>query len=316
MACVLECYLELYKTDPSESLKKRIDFYSKWLVENAIKNNGSFSWGTPFTWKSGETIYELGTGFNVVTAWTASAFFSKYECFKDAESESTLKAIYLFFTDVLERTEVAPDQVCFSYSPLKKDFIHNANLFASEFLIRYGKTFGVKEAVDLGMKGVNYSISQVLEDGSLAYYGKESPYHSAFNDSYHCSYEIRMLHSIWKLTDDPKISEAYRNYLNYFKNNFYSKGLIPLRKGESYPVDITSQAETMILFSQLAPDHDGLNSYLIETVQSTITHFQTPKGYFKYKQLNSKTTIGMPYIRWSQGWMALALAKSLSQVKP
>lgn len=312
MGCMMHTYLNLYSIDENESHLKKSNQYRKWLLENTATHAENISWGTPFKWKSGSVVYELGTPFNVVTAWNASAFMKRYELLKDPEDLKILHSIYAFFTTELIQSKSEDGSICFSYSSVKGDFIHNANLFAAEFLISYGKLTENNEAIDLGRSACKYTLAQQLESGLITYYGKESDFYSEFNDSYHSSYEIRMLNSIFALTGWDFVKKAAEKYKGYYLENYYVNGEIKLKKNKSGPTDISSQADGILLFSAEKESVDR-NPHLTETIKYTLTNFQSNKGFFFYKKLKSGHMIKAPYIRWAQGWMALALSDVLKK---
>jgi hypothetical protein len=75
---------------------------------------------------------------------------------------------------------------------------------------------------------------------------------------------------------------------------------------KTYPIDIHSAAEGIIVFTRLR-ELDAKNLDWAKRIALwTITNMQDPKGYF-YFQKHRHYCNRIPYMRWSQAWMFKAL---------
>jgi hypothetical protein len=97
----------------------------------------------------------------------------------------------------------------------------------------------------------------------------------------------------------------------YFENQFEPGGKSYWRIPKKYPVEIHNQSQGILTFIRSTEDpayHDFANiiaDFTIENMQDKRS------GYFYYRLLpNYKITI--PYMRWSEAWMMLALAELTS----
>jgi hypothetical protein len=308
MACMFRAYLEIYEFTKHEKYLTQIQKYRDWLIENRCKTYQNFCWGTPFAWRSGDIIYEKGTPFTVVTAWVGDAFHKSYTIFKEQEDLDVCLSICKFFVEDLIISEKSDDEICFSYSPLKRDYVNNANLFAAEFLMRIGSVVDDNQFKNKAKKAVYYSINHQLDNGMITYLGRESAMYSFRNDSYHSSYEIRMLYSYWVLSGDETVKKAIDKYLEYYLTQYYKPdGRIVLSEKAPNVVDITALSDAILMFYLLQDDYD-VKDKLAAVMDFTIGKMQDKKGFFYYKVLSNNYVIKIPYIRWAQGWMAMALA--------
>ncbi len=74
------------------------------------------------------------------------------------------------------------------------------------------------------------------------------------------------------------------------------------------PLFVHNQSQGIITFS-LLKDYDPSFLPFAQTIADwTIKHMQSPKGYFYYR-LTPLFKNKIPYMRWGQGWMMLALAE-------
>jgi len=285
-----------------------------WLKANKDSETHGFGWGYPFDWQS-QMLIPAGTPNGIVTTAVGEAFWKHFKFFGDKESLNVCTKICEFLSG-LPVDEVARDQICFSYTPLFLNHVHNLNLFVAEFLIKTGMETGNSTWIELGNKAVHYTISNQAETGAFDYNG---PPEKALNhfDNYHTGFVLRMLYSIWKLTGRAEVHAALQKGYQYYVAHFFENGRIPkLMPDKKYRIDIHSCAEGVNCLSALSPSFpEGLK--LAENILAwTIENLQDKSGYFYYGILKSRFT-GMPfkskipYIRWSQAWMLRAMSSFL-----
>ena len=95
----------------------------------------------------------------------------------------------------------------------------------------------------------------------------------------------------------------------YAKMQFNHEGRSYYRIPSQWPVEIHNQAQGIISFSRW-----GKSNEQYELAQSileySVTNMRSSKGFFFYKKY-PWITIKIPFIRWSQAWMFLALEEFL-----
>lgn len=307
---LFETYLNLYSISNDSAYLAKAEHYRNWLLENRSKFYPEHGWGTPFEWRAGDVTYKTGEPFAVVNAWVGSAFFKSHKITGNQDDLEVCNSICEFFINRLHISNVSDGKICFSYSAVKPNFINNSNLFVAEFLIRIGKETQNQRYIDLGKKAANYSVGTQLDSGVLPYFGPEEKKALKY-DSYHSGYEIRMLYSIYEHIGDTIFLDAAKKYLDFFIKHFLDGDRIQTKANKKYPVDITSAAETILLLNhvrEILPmdetQHKGIVSWIIDNLQ-------TKKGWFIYRIQRPGVKIKIPYIRWGEAWMALALSDTL-----
>ena len=282
-----------------------------WLKVNKVTKFQGFGWGYPFDWQS-KMLIPTGTPNGIVTTAAGEAFWKHYQLFNDRESLDYCVRICEFLSK-LPVDQINQDQICFSYTPLFINHVHNLNLFVAEFLIKTGKETGNLGWIDLGNKAVNYTISNQLGNGAFDYNGPpEKPLNHI--DHYHTGFVLRMLHSIWKLTDRADVYHVLEKCYRHYIAHFFEDGRIPkLMPDKKYRLDIHSCAESINCLSELSTTFpEGLD--LAKNILNwTINNLQDKSGYFYYGILKSRFTgipfkSKIPYIRWGQAWMLRALS--------
>ncbi|MDX2362882.1 MAG: hypothetical protein QNK23_18875 [Crocinitomicaceae bacterium] len=303
LGCMLHTYVNLQARGESD-YSSEIELYRTKLIEQRSSFSEEYCWGVPFAWESGGVEFEEGTPFAVVANWIGIAFLELYKLNgKKEDLEIAISACEFVLKD-LPRTS-KEGRVCFSYSPLKKDTINNANLFAADLLIRVGDECDKAEYLEIGKRAVDFSIDTQLESGLIPYYAEGG---NTFNDSYHSSYEMQCIYRAWKITGEDRFKISFDKYWEYYLTNYYhSDGTISKYSMKKYPVDSTSLADALILFAEIREDVN-VKDYADAVLENLRLNWQSKEGYFYYKEKKRNSMVNIPYIRWTQGWMALGLS--------
>ncbi|MDO9578417.1 MAG: hypothetical protein Q7J16_11075 [Candidatus Cloacimonadales bacterium] len=314
MALLARGYLDLYRVTQKNDFLEKSKFCIDFLIKNANKKYSGFGWGYPFDWQS-TSLIPKNTPNGIVSTAVGDAFWSLYEFTNEQKYLSLCKEICTFLIN-LPIDYIKKDQICFSYAPSAINHIHNLNLFIAEFLIKVGQEVNNGEWVDLGLKAVNYTVNNQLSNGSFDYNGPpEKPYN--FIDNYHTGFILRMLHNIWKLTENQEIYMCLEKCYKHYIDNFFEDGKIPkLHPNRKYPVDIHSCAESINCLTQLKQTFP--EGYKIAQNISiwTIENLQDETGYFYYgirksRFIRKSYVSKVAYLRWGQSWMLKALSNLL-----
>jgi hypothetical protein len=318
MALFAKAYLNMFEITSDIKYRKKAELCLEWLSDNKSKGFKNNAWGYPFDWQSG-VFTPAGTPASVVCNAVGDAFWKAWKLFGDQKYLDICTGLCKFYLEDLNVDVMNNNALCFSYTPLDRLHVHNANLLIAEFLIRIGKATNDQLFIEKGERAAQYALDEQNEDGSIYYWGNDQQYHSPHAiDHYHSGFEIRCLYAIWKLTGKAEYKNAYSRYFD-----FYKKHLV-LREAEHafpkmtpkniYPINIHSCAEAIILNASLLNDHPEVNEYLDLMTDAIISEMQSDKGFFYYKKYKLGAVVRTdktPYIRWGQGWMCLALSEYL-----
>ena len=311
-------YIDLYIVyNDSKYLTKAEKCFS-WLDKNYSKNYVGKGWGYPFDWQAKEKI-PANTPNGIVTTTVADAYWNMYKLTNETKYLNTCVDICLFLLS-LPIDKINETQLCFSYTPVFINHVHNLNLFVAEFLIKIGTETNNAHWIELGKLATNYTVSNQYADGSFDYDGPPETLRN-FIDNYHTAFVLRQLSSIYKLTAYEKYFDALKKGYKYYINNFFEEGKIPkLMKNRKYRIDIHSCAESincLCELSDLFPEGIELAKNIAEW---TINNLQDRDGYFYHGIFKSKL-MGIifkskkAYIRWGEAWMLKGLSNLLKTIK-
>jgi hypothetical protein len=279
-----------------------------WLADNQSRGYPGVSWGYPFHWQS-RVFLPRGTPSSVVTATVGDAWLQHYEVTQSPRSLALLEGIADFFQSALNRPVEDEERLCFSYTPLDQFKVHNASLFAAAFLARFGALSGNADLKRLALKAVRYTLSEQNKDGSFYYWGSEP---ATIIDHYHTGFVLRHLDTVRRVLSADFIEAPLSRGYNFYVNQLFTTAGIPKFTPDNiYPVDIHSCAEALLCICQLGPRLGGLERLrpVFEYIQEKML---SPDGWY-FAALHEKNErefpVRVPYMRWGQAWMLLALAR-------
>lgn len=315
MALLARAYLQLYQDSPEAVHRQKATYCLDWLLEHRSAGYDEPCWGYPFDWQSG-VVTPAGTPASVVTSAVGDAFWTAWKTLGERRYLDVCEGICRFSLKHLKQDRMSDGTICFSYTPIDDFHVHNANLLVAEFLVRVGKEVGSAEWQDIGVRAATYALNEQNDDGSIYYWGRvQNHYNPNVVDHYHSGFEIRCLYSIWKLTRRADFRLATERYYE-----FYLKNLVD-RRGDSaapkmtpksfYPVNVHSCAEALLLNSTLAPDFAEARALVNPLLRWIVAHMQQEDGSFLYmisRILLWERRSTVPYMRWGQAWMMLALS--------
>lgn len=318
MGLFASAYVNLFRIAGVPEYRKKAKELLSWLSNHRSSGYEHPCWGYPFDWQS-DILIPRGTPSAVVSSVVGDAFWKAYQSFHDPSYLIVCQGICRFFLTRLNIAEVDPHSICFSYTPLDKFRVHNANLFVSEFLLRIGKETGDALFWEMGRKAANFALLEQNADGSIFYWGRTAGASRAGRiDHYHSGFEIRLLRRIAELTKEKVFFEAASRYATFYRLNLLENReacTVPkMHPGRVSAVDIHACSEALLVQAEagsLFPDSRRLLDGLIRWI---LPRMQTEKGYFAagFREIGPivwRTRI--PYIRWGQAWMLYALSEVL-----
>jgi rhamnogalacturonyl hydrolase YesR len=317
MGLLVAAYCRLYQATEDTAYLEKAEKCADWLLANTDKTDYGMGWGYPFDWQS-VIFIPKGTPSVVVSTAVGEGLWLLHELTgKDRYLDACVEICH-FILQGLNRTELDENTLCFSYTPLDHFLVHNANLFAAEFLARVGGQIGRREWSDIAVRAGNYFLLEQNDDGSVFYWGRvqnqNAPNH---RDCYHSGFEIRSLWGLWKATGDLRFHKAALKYFDFFEESYLrDDGAVMNLPGAVFPVDIHACAEALLCpttMSEAFPER--FVKIICRTLPWIIKLMQNGDGSFAYIAYENGRVDRTPYLRWGQAWMLRALAELQFVVK-
>jgi hypothetical protein len=205
-----------------------------------------------------------------------------------------------FFLKDLNRTKDG-DSFCFSYTPIDKTAVHNANLLGASLLIRLFHLTGEKILETTALESLAYSMKHQHSDGSW-FYAESSI--QRWIDSYHTGFNLQAIRTFLDLGEALDLTKAYNKGVEFYAKNFFlSDGTPKYYHDRTYPIDIHSPAEAISFFSKEGKHYEELTEQIIDW---TMGNMLSSNGDFYFRK-GLLFTNKISYMRWSQAWMFHAL---------
>jgi rhamnogalacturonyl hydrolase YesR len=244
----------------------------------------------------------------VCTTFVGSALLDAYEQRGDQRCLSMAVSTAQYVLDELYWS-MGSSIAGFSYPlPNLRTQVHNANFLASALLCRVYRHTGESKFLAPALRVARYAATKQHADGSW-FYG-EGP-SQQWIDNFHTGYNLCALESIRRSVETTEFESHIQRGLEFYRAHFFRKDGAPWYfHNREYPVDIHSVAQsiiTLVLLKDLDPGNVPLARSVMEWAMN---HMWDDQGFFYY-QVQRLYTIRIPYIRWAQAWMLLAISTLL-----
>jgi len=311
LALFLQAVMKLSKLGMIEDGGEVVEALARGIERLRSPNTSFWSWGYSFPWQTRTQLVPAGTPNLVCTLFVAEALLDLFESNGDERYLNMAISAADYFVDELYWTD--GDSICsFSYPfPSSRTPVHNANLLAAAFLIRVSQKTGKEKYRTPALNAARYSVRRQRADGSWVY-GESDKY--GWVDNFHTGFNLCALRSIGENGGGEDFERSLARGFGFYREHFFREDGAPKYfHDRTYPLDVHSAAQSLITLVQLR-DLDETNEAMVWKIcRWTIANLWQRAGYFCY-QKRSWGTIGIPYMRWGQAWMLLALATLLENV--
>ena len=289
--CVALGELETARTLADRTLACRSEGYS------------GAGWGYNFPWQNRFQLLPRFTPTIVNTAFAGFALLDFYEASGDERSLDAALSAAAFMLGDLNRLDDGDDSFCFSYTPLDRNFVHNANLLGASLLARIATRYGRPELLDPALCALRYSVRRQHEDGSWFYAERRE---QNWVDSFHTGFILEAIRRVLALGLVPEFREGYEKGVQFYADAFFLEDGTPKYYADRlYLVDIHAPAQAISFFAS-EPGREELAERVLNWTLSNMLDPATGAFYYRKK---GKRVVKTPYMRWSEAWGFRALVK-------
>jgi hypothetical protein len=163
------------------------------------------------------------------------------------------------------------------------------------------------------LDATRYSVSRQHPDGAWDY-GEAAFQH--WIDNFHTGYNLVALTHISNHVGTKEFDASIRHGLDFYTSHFFRDDGAPRYYHDAtFPIDIHSVAQSIITLIELEDLSEGNVDLARSVLKWAMTHLRAARGYFFY-QKRRRILVRIPFMRWSQAWMLLALATLASRGYP
>jgi len=309
---LLNAYSLLYQKDKNDIYLTKMEFFFKWLSENASIGFAGMGWGYNFPWASRVKYLKPFIPSAVVTGFVCKGIFQYYKATGNEKAVVLLQNAKAFVLKELPQY-VDESGISISYTPIVMDICYNASLLAGEVLAMNYNISPNESLKNICKSLVNFVISRQKSYGNWAYSEDIENGKERIQSDFHQGYVIESIFNIMQLVNikDEKWTQAIVKGLKYYKEKqFFEEGRSLWRLPNEYPVEIHNQSQGIITFAKLCEYDSSYFPFAHQIADYTISKMQAKDGHFYYQKFKNHTH-RIPYMRWSQAWMLLALSSLL-----
>jgi hypothetical protein len=315
MGLFASAFLKLFrKYDDVDFLKEAV-FCLDFLKNKSLKGDyPGHCWGDYFDYqpaKGAPTTNTINTPDIINTVVCASAFLDHYKITGDKESLAIAESSGNFIANTLYVNNRG--KAFFKYTPKNATsaITYNASAHGAAFLSRINMYVEDNKSLEKATKVMEYVISKQSPDGMWFY--SESDGREVMQIDFHQGFILDDLYSFIKHTQSAngKYTKALLKGAEFYHNEqFLPDGRAKWRWPLAYPIDIHNQAQGIITFSKLSEINNDYLGLALQIASWTISNMQSEGGEFYYRK-GRYFTNKIPYMRWAQAWMMLALSTLL-----
>jgi hypothetical protein len=266
-------------------------------------------WGYSFPWQTRALLVPRGEANLVCTSFVANALLDMYDHRREPRYLDIATSAAEYILDTLYWTE-GDSTSGFSYPiPSSRARVHNANFLGAALLCRIYSYSGEKKFLGPALKVARHSASLQERNGSWDY-GELAT--QRWKDNFHTGYNLCALRAICQYVGTTEFEAHIRRGFEFYRSNFFREDGAPKYfHDRTNPLDVHCVAQSIITLVALRDLHDESIPMAVSTFEWAMTHMRDEVGYFYYRKL----PIGankIPYMRWSQAWMLLALSTLLA----
>lgn len=316
MGLFLGSYAREYHRTRSELAAERVRFFAEWLVAHTSPGASGPSWGYHFDWPNRSFFAPAGTPTIVNTAFVALGFLDLADeahpvgGFEPARALAVARGACAFVLHDLWQARPRPDELCFSYTPLDRRLVHNANLLGARLLAEVAARTRERRLTELALAAARFTVRRQRSNGSWVY-GESAG--DQWVDNFHTGYVLVALSRIATCAATTEFDEAIERGYSYWKDSmFLGDGTPKSGPNKVYPIDAHNVAQAVLTFLEFAGRDPEAREWSSRVLDWGVSRMQDPLGFFHY-QISRLYRIEIPYIRWVQAWMHRALTEWLHQ---
>ena len=274
-----------------------------------FKGASGSTWGYNFPWQNRFQLLPRYTPTIVNTSFAGHALLDLHEEYGNERALDLALTTPKFILEDLNRLDDGEDSFCFSYTPLDRNFVHNANLLGASLLARIAVRYDRSELLDPALCALRYSARRQRDDGSWFYAERKE---QNWVDSFHTGFNLEAIRRVLNLGLMPELRSCFEKGVRFYAENFFLEDGTPKYYADRlYLVDIHAPAEAIYFFSSEIGYEELANRILNWTLDNM---YDRNTGLFYFRKKGA-ITIKTPYMRWSEAWAFRALAR-YSQATP
>ena len=286
--------LRLWREGYGEAAREAAGECLAWLEGRRIRDG----WAYPFDVQTRTFFYPKSTPNVVSTAFAARAFTDAARLAGEGASAAIAAGAARFCVDELLVRD--RDRTWFGYLPGDRQLIHNANLLAARLCAEAGALTGDDGLVATGFAAAGTTLADQRRDGAFRYGIGPG---LAWIDGHHTGFVVECLADL-AAAGLPDVAAALERAAGFYARELFTEAGAPRPEpGCSRPADAIAAAQGIETFAVL-----GDTERAERIARWAFANLRGGDGTYAFQRgrLHRKS---VPYARWSEAPMAIALAR-------
>lgn len=320
VAWLSQAYAELFRLTGDEIHRANAFSCLEQLKQLQATNTPQMAWGLPFDWQS-LVLLPAQCPLLYPTWQSIRGFYDFYRLTGDSTALDICVAACRGMGTAFNRLVDSSAHLCLSYSPHDRMEVYNINALAGGICCEVGASVGDASVSDLGFRMLNWVADGQQTDGSWEYFSKRSGGGASSIDHFHTAMTLHGFLDGLQVMQERKWQTAVNLGLEFYLSRMFDKNGRPKYfDNKTFPIDIMSSAEGILLLSKVEQDqfswlNPSLRHAALEKLDGLVlwscSNLQTGKGDFYYR-IYPVGKLSLGSIRWGQGAMLKALASYLN----
>ncbi len=306
LGLMLKAYSLQYMITKDQSLLNICEELYTRLLTLKSPDFPEYCWGYNFPWANTADYLPAYCPSVVVTSFVIDGLATYSKIANKVDIDKIIQSSAEYVMNRVPHTNLK-EGISIAYTHRSRGICYNASLLAMQILLRAYEIKKDELLIETSNRAVNYVVTKQHSDGHWNYSINPITGNERVQVDFHQGFILNALFDYFLATNDNSILQAIAKGIKFYHNiQFSSEGISKWRYPKQYPAEIHNQAQGIITFSQLNKYiPDGLD-FANVIAKWTITNMQGEEGYFYYRKYPFITN-KIPYMRWSQAWMLLAL---------
>src|SRR5215813_4018823 len=284
------------------------------ILKHSVPGYKGRCWGYPFDWQHVNVLMPKGSPHITATPYCYELFARLYDLTREDGYLQIASSVAKFVFEDLKDTPTGEDSAASSYTPYDRTKVVNASAYRAFVLVDAGERFQNEAYRAKAWKNVRFILQSQNVDGSWLY-AIDNPA-EAFIDNFHTCFVLKNLHKLNGHLGSPEVRRAVQRGYEWYRKALFDKEENPRSYAiapriEIVRLELYNVAEAISLGVLLKDELLDAALFSERQVAKLIRKYQVPKGHWVTRIYLGGIRHTLPYLRWPQSQLFLALTNFL-----
>lgn len=289
------------------------------LLEQSARGYSGFCWGYPFDWQHVNGFMPRDTPHITATPYCYEVFARLFDITGNQKYLEITSSIAAFVSDDLIDTPTGDGAAASSYTPYDQGKVVNASAYRAFVLFDAARRLDNEKYFTKAQRNLRFVLNSQRSNGSWLYAVDNPP--EAFVDNFHTCFVLKNLYKLNQHLDSLEVAQSVQRGYEFYRKNLIDSDGDPKTyavapRTEIVRVEMYNFAEAITLGALLRNDIPEAFTTADELASRLVRQLQLPNGHFVTRIYRGGIRHSVPYLRWPQSQLFLALTNLLVATEP